>query len=195
MRGRAGRLLAGLLLAAAATACATNGGTVDATGHGDDRIRETARAIFAATGLTDRMLEGSYHPDDNQTGCAQAQGIPVADAWTARRSYSVEARNGMVVDRAAAYEKAVQHLRSSGWTVREYEGPFGGAPAFRADAKDAIVLYFGADSTFTVVVGPCSTSLPSLAEPAWHLVGHGRFTTPHPPKPPIRTPTPGSSAG
>jgi hypothetical protein len=101
----------------------------------------------------------------------------------------------MVADRAAAYEQAVQHLKHAGWTVREYEGPFGGAPAFRADEKDAIVLYFGADSTFTVVVGPCSTSLPSLTEPAWHLVPQGRFTTPHPPKPPIRTPTPGPSSG
>jgi hypothetical protein len=171
--------------------------------RGDDQIRATARGIFAAMGLTDRMVEGRYQQREKETGCAKELGIPTEQAWSARRGYAVEtaapssgggsssgastsASPAGAFDPATVYDRAVTHLRGTGWTVQEYEGPFGGAPAFRATQADSFVLYFGADTTFSVVVGPCTRVFPTLTEPQYHPVPHGRFTTPHPPKPPIR---------
>lgn len=57
------------------------------------------------------------------------------------------------------------------------------------------MLFFGADTTFSVAVGPCSPLIPDLTQPAYHPVPRGRFTVPNPPKPPLHTPKPTPSDG
>jgi hypothetical protein len=158
--------------------------------RGDDEIKSTARDVFAAMGLSDRIVEYGYEVQEKDLTCASQLGIDPESAWWARRAYAVGAAKGSQgpLDPAELYARALSHLRNTGWTVQEFQGPYGGAPAFNAIRDDQSLLYFGADTQFAVTFGPCAPSFTGLSEPQYHPVPHGSFTTPHPPKPPLRTP-------
>jgi hypothetical protein len=143
-------------------------------------------------GLSDRMIEYNYDIRRDVPGCAQEIGIKPDDAYLAWRAYAVGADatpHAAPLQPERLYDEARAKLVGDGWTVQEYEGPFGGAPALAATQGDRRVYYYGSSAQFSVYLGPCTRVQTVFSEPAWHPVPHGRFTTPNPPKPPIRTPT------
>jgi hypothetical protein len=188
----AGSGLAGLMSAVALLAALEGCGAVH---KGDEQIQSTARELYAAMGLSDSIVEYGYEVRQKDLTCANELHIDPENAWWARRAYAVGAKEGRgPLNPAELYSLAVSHLRGTGWTVQEFDGEFGGAPAFNAVRDDASLLYYGADTQFAVTVGPCAPSFTGPSAPQYSPVPRGSFTTPHAPKPPLRAPR-STSAG